>query len=399
MKLLKDSFVYLIGELFAKALPFLLLPYLTRKLGASGFGELSYYQTWLALLMLVFGLSQEGAVARYFYFYGKRNLNTLVHSGYAYTLLCSVLGLLFSAVMQSPLFAILTLTAATQAMLGVQLSLRQCRKQALPYVLIQSASGICVSLFTVLFLELSNSEPVFYRFLAVFAGNSLVIASTVFLFRNASSRTRFSRTRFLLSLRYVFAFGTPLLLHSLSNWAKGQFDRFILFHYYPADELGIYSAAFQLASVLGIALMALNKAAVPHYFQALREQRINTTHIHRWAIRALLLAPLAAFAAWLLPAGLFEQAFGSGYQGMHGYTVLFAFGFALNLPYFILVNPLFYQGSNRTIAQCSLFSTLVYLGVLFAATPFGTHYAPLAMIAGNLIILPVLFHQTKKAGL
>ena len=41
MKILKDSAVYLLGELFAKALPFLLLPYLTRKLGAAGFGELS----------------------------------------------------------------------------------------------------------------------------------------------------------------------------------------------------------------------------------------------------------------------------------------------------------------------------------------------------------------------
>ena len=49
MRILKDSFIYLIGELFAKSLPFLMLPYLTRKLGPEGFGELSYYLTWLAL--------------------------------------------------------------------------------------------------------------------------------------------------------------------------------------------------------------------------------------------------------------------------------------------------------------------------------------------------------------
>ena len=33
MSALKDSAIYLIGEVFSKALPFLLIPYLSRKLG------------------------------------------------------------------------------------------------------------------------------------------------------------------------------------------------------------------------------------------------------------------------------------------------------------------------------------------------------------------------------
>ena len=41
--LLKDSLIYVVGEMTAKAVPFLLLPYLTRVLGTKGFGDLSYY--------------------------------------------------------------------------------------------------------------------------------------------------------------------------------------------------------------------------------------------------------------------------------------------------------------------------------------------------------------------
>ena len=41
MKPLKNSLIYLTGEAAAKALPFLLLPYLTRRFGAAGFGDLS----------------------------------------------------------------------------------------------------------------------------------------------------------------------------------------------------------------------------------------------------------------------------------------------------------------------------------------------------------------------
>ena len=59
MRVIKDSVIYLIGELSAKSIPFLMLPYLTRKLGPDGFGELSYYLTWLALFAIFIGLSQE----------------------------------------------------------------------------------------------------------------------------------------------------------------------------------------------------------------------------------------------------------------------------------------------------------------------------------------------------
>ena len=81
MKALKDSAIYLIGELTSRAMPFLLLPYLSRKLGPEGFGELAYYQTFLVLFFLIVGLSQEGAVTRYFYVYGKRSLNLVVNTG------------------------------------------------------------------------------------------------------------------------------------------------------------------------------------------------------------------------------------------------------------------------------------------------------------------------------
>jgi O-antigen/teichoic acid export membrane protein len=64
-----------------------MLPYLTRKLGPEGFGELSYYLTILSLLTIFISLSQDGAVTRYFYFYGKRALNTVVKAGYLFNIL------------------------------------------------------------------------------------------------------------------------------------------------------------------------------------------------------------------------------------------------------------------------------------------------------------------------
>lgn len=129
MRILKDSFIYLIGELFAKSLPFL-LPYLTRE----GQKALVNYRidTWLALFGIFIGLSQEGAVTRYFYFYGRKGLNTVVtglfiqccdFSNTAFRLL--VFKLKSWHILYSPCFSLF---------INVQLTLRQCQQQPIKYI-------------------------------------------------------------------------------------------------------------------------------------------------------------------------------------------------------------------------------------------------------------------------
>nr|WP_244773651.1 oligosaccharide flippase family protein [Alysiella crassa]UOP08014.1 oligosaccharide flippase family protein [Alysiella crassa] len=174
MKLLKDSAIYLFGELFAKALPFLLLPYLTRKLGVAGFGELSYYQTILSLLALFFGFSQDGALTRYYYFYGKRNLANLMLTGYSYIALLACFGLIFAWAQNSLVLAAVVCAAATQSILATQLAWRQCQKRALAYTAIQTASGVFGSLLTILLLETTTNQPIAMRFAALVLANALV---------------------------------------------------------------------------------------------------------------------------------------------------------------------------------------------------------------------------------
>mgnify|MGYP003604762472 FL=1 len=167
MRILKDSFIYLVGELINKSLPFLLLPYLTRKLGAEGFGELSYYLTILALLGICIGLSQEGAVTRYFYFYGNKAIDLIVRAGYLYNILFSTACLIISWILKSEIIAYITLIATFNSFLSVQLALRQAQKQPIPYIMIQFLSSVSLVVFTVLMLEYVAGDLVVNRLLAL----------------------------------------------------------------------------------------------------------------------------------------------------------------------------------------------------------------------------------------
>lgn len=394
MKILKDSLIYLIGELFAKILPFLLMPYLTRKLGSEGFGELSYYQTISALLLIFMGLSQDGALTRYFYVYGSRNLKTLLYAGYGYTFLVSFLALIYAWWVQSFILLSVILATTAQTLLSTQLAWRQCQKQAIPYITLQIASGVLVSILTVVLIEFFKQSSI-SRFAALFLGQTIIVVIAWIILSKIQYRFRLRIQAFQKSLCYIFAFGLPLIFHHLSAWAKGQLDRIMIYEMYSKQELGIYSAGFQLATILSILLLALNKAIVPYYYQSLKSQQLNPYQIRKYALISLLIVPIPAVLSSILPESLFLWFLGSEYIGIQYYLTVFLLGFGLSIPYYILVNYLFYLGKNKTITWISTASTLIYLGILWITSQLHIHAIPWAMIIGNFSILPILYYYTK----
>ncbi|MBR6877333.1 MAG: oligosaccharide flippase family protein [Neisseriaceae bacterium] len=395
MNIIKDSVIYLIGELFAKALPFLLFPYLTRRLGVAGFGELSYWQTLFNLLLIVFSLAQDGIVARYYYFYGKRNLSNVVYAGYFYTFFLLVIGLCFAYIQKSILMGIVLSAVASQSILSTQLSIRQCQKQALPYVFIQISSGLIAVFLTVLLLELSKGMEVEKRFIAVLIGNIMVSATAWYFFQKTVFHTKININRLMISFKYIVALGLPLVFHQFALFIKGQLDRVFVYHQYSDHQLGIYAAGWQIAAVLGVVLMAINKAIVPYYYQALKQNTLTREKICQFAIKSLWLVPLPAICAYMLPEKLWLLVVGSNYQGISPYIVLFLLGYGLTLPYLILCNYLFFYGKNKQIAFLSISSSLIYLLVLILTSKISIQYIPFSMIVSNFFLMVGIYIYIK----
>lgn len=144
----KDSVLYLIGELVSKALPFILLPYLTRTLGPAGFGDLSLYQVLVSLIFIIVSLNHEGAIARYYFFYGKRAVALVVASSCLYSSMIFLIGGVFAIVFQSEILFILLLCAYTQSLINTQLVIRQMQKKVKEYLIIQIGSSALSLLLT-----------------------------------------------------------------------------------------------------------------------------------------------------------------------------------------------------------------------------------------------------------
>lgn len=400
MRILKDSFIYLIGELFAKSLPFLMLPYLTRKLGPDGFGELSYYLTWLALFGIFVGLSQEGAVTRYYYFYGKRALNTVVKAGCLYNIFISFFLLIISWLLKAEIMAYIVLATMFQSFINVQLALRQCQKQPLKYIVIQIILSLTNVIFTIAALELFSSDLVAYRILAIVFANGLTFfISGIVLGNLFSNEYKLTKNRLKLGLIYVFSFGLPLILHQSSFFVKGQLDRIFIYQQYTKAELGIYSAGVQVAAVLPIILMALNKAIVPYYYQGLKDNTLGIERIKKYAFMSMLMCLIPALIAFYMPLELYQWFLGKEYSDSKYFVILYLIGYGMNLPYLILVNYYFFYGKNTLISNISLLSTVIYLILLVILASYSIKIIPLSLIISNIFLIISLwvgFKYVKK---
>jgi len=392
MRVLKESFIYLIGELINKALPFLLLPYLTRKLGTEGFGELSYYLTILALVSIFIGLSQEGAVTRYFYFYGNKAIDLIVRAGYAYNIVFSGICLIIAWILKSEIIAYITLIATFNSFLSVQLALRQAQKQPIRYIVIQFLSSISLVIFTFLMLEYIAGNQVINRLLALLFSSALVFSITYFFInKKLKINRKFSKASYKAALLYIFSFGIPLILHQFSFFMKGQVDRIFIYKLYSTTELGVYAAGVQISSILTIFFIALNKAIIPYYYKGLKNKKLTIEKIKKYTLISLIFIIFPACICYFLPNTLFVWFLGEGFSETQLYTILFLIGYGLTLPYLILVNYLFYYGENKLIASVTFFTSIVYIVFLVILSNISIRIIPLSLIISNLIMVIVLW--------
>jgi len=393
----KDSFIYLMGELLARSLPFLMLPYLTRKLGTEGFGELSYYLIWLALFGIFIGLSQEGAIARYYYFYGKRALNTVVQVGYVYNILISLILLLLCWVLKAEIMGYIVLAAMFQSFVNVQLALRQCQKQPYKYIIIQLILSLTNVIFAILALELFINEPVKFRILAIVVANFLtfIIASMV-LGKLFSDKNKITKNRFKLGLIYIFSFGLPLILHQLSFFVKGQIDRVVIYKSFSLHELGIYSAAIQVSAILPVILMAINKAILPYYYEKLKNNDFSLEKIKKYSIYSFAIVFVPSIFAAIIPESLYSIFLGNSFIGVKKIIILYLIGYGLIIPYLIIVNYYFYISKNKYIAKCNLISAGFYFIFLIIFSSFSLSFIPFALILSNFILYLLLFKNIRR---
>lgn len=397
MKIIRDSIIYLAGDLISRSIPFVLLPYLTRMLGSDGFGELSYYQVIIALGLIFIGFSQDGALIRYYYKYGKHGIGSLLLSSVIQsTVVCIVVVSIVFIIFKDTIFLYSVIAAYTQSILALFFASQQCQRRPVTYIALQFINAVVSAGATVILFNLLEPS-VLNRIVSMVMANFVSLICSVFIFyvyQNNAVRLSMNFIRGLV--KYNFAFGLPLLLHQLSFFAKGQVDRLLIYKMFSASTLGIYSVGYQLASILAILLMAINKATVPYYYDHIRNGYLTYGKIKKYALLSFIITPLPFFIFLIIPQSLYILVLGPGFESVKYFAVVFVLSISLTIPYLLLVNYYFYYGRNKIISLCTVSSSIIYIVLVYCFAHLDISYVPYAMLISNLFMVMLLYININK---
>lgn len=273
-KMLKAGSLYLLGNLFDKAVAFITIPIFTRLLATNEYGIVTTYLSWESILSVVLTLSLGNS------------LRTAVidfpqdMDGYMSSILTLELfsaagigsGLCLAAYLthDSLLIRLLPLCCVHSLATGVIQAVQtryMMEMRYIPRTALQCITNLLVVLLSILLITRSGENRYLgriYAYLIVFAG-----AATFYILYYFIKGKTYISTRFW---RYALTFSLPVIFHSLSLVVLSQADRSMLMWMKSASEAGIYGLAYQFGQLPLVITTTMENVWIPWFISKLQAQ-------------------------------------------------------------------------------------------------------------------------------
>ena len=338
----RHSAIYGLGGLVSRILATLLLPLYTHYLPPGSYGRVEIVTAATAVLAIALQMGISSAFFR-FYFDAKEDAErlTVIRTSFWFTMAMSTIGLVLGIVFAAPIAHLIglgndpALVRAGAVGLWAQTNYQQLT--ALFRVEERSAQYAVASIANVLI-----TVAAMVVFVAVFhwgavglvVGNftgTLAVYLVLLAYRREQLGLEFDRTLF----RKMQTFGMPLVPSAVALWAINFIDREFVSWYKGNGEVGVYSAAIKVASVITFVMIAF-RTAWPAFAYSIEDDR-EARRTYSFVLTYLLAAAswfalaLGALAPWLV--SLLTSA---GYQRADRGVALLAFAFAIYAGYSVL---------------------------------------------------------------
>jgi O-antigen/teichoic acid export membrane protein len=272
--LFKNSLVYIITDGINKAIPFLLLPFLTYYLTTDDYGIITNFNV-LVQILSVFGSAAAGALPVMYYKLDNERYKVylsnviLLNSVFVFVMLFILL--IFNNLIATTLkltyeFQLIALSVVWfSSLININLIIWRCEEKALifgKYQVSQSILNVLFTLLLVIVLLLSWQGRVYGYFasMLIFGFISLYI-----LYKRKFILFKISKEY----IRHNLLFAIPLIPHALSFWFKSGADKLLLTNVIGLSENGLYSAAMTFGAIVTMVLISFNNAFAPYLYKKL----------------------------------------------------------------------------------------------------------------------------------
>lgn len=330
--LFRNTFVYVFCDGINRAIPFLLLPFITHYLTPADYGVVTNFNVYVQILSVFGYLCTAGALPVMFHKLEKQKIRSYVSNMiFLNTAVTIVVGILLlpcwmlteKTLNLSFLFQVYALVVVWFAgITNVNMILWRCEEKPLSFGIYQISQSVLNAISTILFviiLLLGWQGRVYSMMLStiVFGLVSLVVLYKRGYIGFAIERTYLKQTLF---------FAIPIIPHALSFWFKGGMDKIMLTNLCGLSENGLYSVAMTWGAIVSMFLVAFNNAYAPYLYKNLAEidnNRDQTAGLQKKMVRLIRMSIGGTFflvlLSYFVSAGLIRLMYNSSYYASLNY--------------------------------------------------------------------------------
>lgn len=378
-ELIYNSAIYLSANIISAALPFFIIPFLTRTLSPIEYGQVAMFQTFVGIINSLVGFKAVSYVARKYYDVEnsiielKKYVATYLQLVLASVIICLLLSLIYNdkisnwTGVQSTWQIYAVIVSMSYATTSLILVLWQLSKNPMNYGLMQVSKGVFnsgLTLIAVICFGRGASGPVEAQLIT--ASIFLLLTIVVLVKNNFFLFLHWNKNNHIDALR----FGLPMVLHASGGLLLASFDRFIINDKLGLAQVGIYMVAVQISMGISLVFDAINKSYVPWLYERLKRdiknekiEIVRNTYIgygliilgvsiifwsSPWFVKVIAgveYADAAEVLGWL--------ALGQGFGGM----------------YLLVTNYIFYAKRTVLLTTVTLFSGAINMAALLVFIP------------------------------
>jgi O-antigen/teichoic acid export membrane protein len=337
-----QSAIYGLGGIVSRLIAVFLLPVYTVYLGTTGFGQIETIVALTAVLVIVLRMGITSAFFR-FYFDSEdaRRRLLVVRTSFWFTMAMATLGLAAGWIFSEQIADLLNLGdpwLVRAGFVGLWAQMNYAQMTSLFRVeerpvgfAIASVANVLITIGTTIALVVGFHKGAIGAVVGNFLG-TLTVYVVLLAYRRYQLGLQFDRGL----LRAMNRFGLPLVPAALALWAINLIDRLFINGYKGQAEVGIYSLAVRIASVI-VFLMTAFQLAWPAFAYSIRDDgaaRRTYAYVLTYLlfITCWMSLALGSLAPWLVdllaPHGNFERSADAvpflafGVAAYSGYSVL-----------------------------------------------------------------------------
>lgn len=403
-KLAQDTGIYTILTVIDRAIPFLLLPIITRYLAPDEYGVFITFQTLMSFFAPLLSLGTDASILiNYFklaydkfrkYFFNSFII-FLVLSGIVFTTFYFFSVPIGDAVNFPPSWLLWVIAGCFfQYINDLNSNLWQSFREPKKYGIFKISYTVfknSLNLIFVISFSLSWKGLVYSQIITAFLFS--LISITIFIRRKYLSSS-YNKEYVKDSLHY----GIPFSLHNLGAWGSELASRLILNSLIGTAATGEFGAGATLGMIVSLIQDSFNRAFAPYLFEKLKNPD-SATKLSLVKRTYLYYVVILIVAGIIGAAGTFaaQTILGSKYQNSSQFVIWVSFAYAFTGMYKMHVNYIFYEKKSKLLMLITLISGGVNILLCFWLIKMdGAIGAAQAFLFSNIISYLITFYIANR---